>query len=726
MHPLAQSLECRREQKCLLQIETIFRSELLFNVAAALDTNNLPIRTGAFRHSLLERQSMENKSDESGSGEPVPQTRRGNNSILIALIIAVLIAMLFFRSEPDADKIKVSFFKDEFKRGNVESVFFGDRKLVGTFKTPPDKPAETVNGVEKIEKDDKDEPVKLREKFYVNLGSDEQSIARLKEELEESGVDYDNLPPDQTQAIISAIAFIGLPLAILFFLFMMIRRTRSDMMGGGFLSGFSKSPAKRFEANEKMVTFNDVAGLEGVKEDLQEIVDYLKTPDKFQKLGGRVPKGVLLNGPPGTGKTLLARAVAGEAEVPFFSVNGSEFIQMFVGVGASRVRDLFKTAKDQSPSIIFIDEVDAVGRQRGAGLGGGHDEREQTLNQILGEMDGFSSNQAVIVVAATNRPDVLDPALLRPGRFDRHVTVGRPTLNGREAIFKVHVRDVPLGDDVDLRRLAAGTIGLTGADIQNMVNEAALWAARQDKNEVTMDDFDHARDKILMGAKREEVLKGDEKEKTAYHEAGHTLTAWHLDGAHIVHKVTIVPRGRALGVTMYVPNEDRLSMSKRELDHQLIVLLGGRAAEKLIYNETCVGAENDLERATSIARKMVTHWGMSPKIGPVSYKTSEEDPFLGREMHRSRQFSEHTQELIDEEVGRILLEADQKAEQLLREHRSELEKITRALLEEEELGEKELTNLIGKSIQVRNRENEANDNPSAESSTQSSDTSKGS
>jgi cell division protease FtsH len=439
-----------------------------------------------------------------------------------------------------------------------------------------------------------------------------------------------------------------------------------------------------------------------------------------------VPKGVLLNGPPGTGKTLLARAVAGEAEVPFFSVNGSEFIQMFVGVGASRVRDLFKTAKDQSPSIIFIDEVDAVGRQRGAGLGGGHDEREQTLNQILGEMDGFSSNQAVIVVAATNRPDVLDPALLRPGRFDRHVTVGRPTLNGREAIFKVHVRDVPLGDDVDLRRLAAGTIGLTGADIQNMVNEAALWAARQDKNEVTMDDFDHARDKILMGAKREEVLKGDEKEKTAYHEAGHTLTAWHLDGAHIVHKVTIVPRGRALGVTMYVPNEDRLSMSKRELDHQLIVLLGGRAAEKLIYNETCVGAENDLERATSIARKMVTHWGMSPKIGPVSYKTSEEDPFLGREMHRSRQFSEHTQELIDEEVGRILLEADQKAEQLLREHRSELEKITRALLEEEELGEKELTDLIGKSIQVRNRENEANDNPSAESSTQSSDTSKGS
>ncbi|QDT08529.1 ATP-dependent zinc metalloprotease FtsH [Planctomycetes bacterium K23_9] len=650
---------------------------------------------------------MEKKSDESGSNEPEVQNRRGSNSILIALIVAGLIAMLFFRSEPSGDVIKTSFFKNEVKLGNVESVSFGDRQLVGTFKTAPDRPAKIENGVEKIEKGDNGEPLKLSEKFRVYLGTDKDSVSRLKIELEEANVPYDDLPPDQTQAIISAIAFIGLPLAILFFLFMMIRRTRSDIMGGGFLSGFSKSPAKKFEANEKMVTFDDVAGLEGVKADLQEIVDYLKTPDKFQKLGGRVPKGVLLNGPPGTGKTLLARAVAGEAEVPFFSVNGSEFIQMFVGVGASRVRDLFKTAKDQSPSIIFIDEIDAVGRQRGAGLGGGHDEREQTLNQILGEMDGFSPSQAVIVVAATNRPDVLDPALLRPGRFDRHVTVGRPTLKGREAIFKVHVRDVPLDDDVDLQRLAAGTIGLTGADIQNMVNEAALWAARQDKKVVSMDDFDTARDKILMGAKREEVLKGEEKEKTAYHEAGHTLTAWHLDGAHIVHKVTVVPRGRALGVTQYVPNEDRLSISKRELEHQLIVLLGGRAAEKIIYNEVCVGAENDLERATSIARRMVTHWGMSPKIGPVSYKTSEEDPFLGREMHRSRQFSEHTQELIDEEVGRILLEADQKAEQLLREHRAELEKITRALIEEEELGEQQLTDLIGKSIQVRNRERDA-------------------
>ena len=638
-----------------------------------------------------------------------PSGRRNNNSLLIALVVAGLIAMLFLNQTDEGSRISASFFQEQLAADNIESVSIGDRRVYGTFKTRPDAEEVYENGTLKPQLDNNGDPKRYDKKFNFNRSTDLGSVARLEESLRAKNVPYTVMDPDNTQNIISMIAFIGLPLAILFFLFMMLRRTRSDIMGGGFLSGFSKSPAKRFEANEKMVTFDDVAGLDGVKADLQEIVDYLKTPDKFQRLGGRVPKGVLLNGPPGTGKTLLARAVAGEAEVPFFSVNGSEFIQMFVGVGASRVRDLFKTAKEQSPAIIFIDEIDAVGRQRGAGLGGGHDEREQTLNQILGEMDGFSPSQAVIVVAATNRPDVLDPALLRPGRFDRHITVGRPTMKGREEIFRVHVRDVPLGDDVDLQRLAAGTIGLTGADIRNMVNEAALWAARHDKKVVEMDDFDHARDKILMGAKREEVLKGDEKEKTAYHEAGHTLTAWHLDGAHVVHKVTIIPRGRALGVTQYVPNEDRLSISKRELDHQLIVLLGGRAAEKLIYNETCVGAENDLERATSIARRMVTHWGMSPKIGPVSYKTSDEDPFLGREMHKQRQFSEHTQELIDEEVARILLEADQKAEQLLREYRDDLDKIAKALLEHEELGESELTDLIGESIQVKQRKEKGND-----------------
>jgi cell division protease FtsH len=662
---------------------------------------------------------MANKSDNRGSGRPDPNTphqepsdgrpqpsRRGNNSLLIFLILASLLALLFYQKTEQRSEILVSTFQSELAKGNVAEVMISDRYVFGEFKIPPAAPAEQ-NGKSGSKGSGKGATDKdagtLRKEFAVVRPTDAGWVVNLEQQLNDNDVKFGYQAPDDTLELLSLVAMIGLPLAILFFLFMMFRRTRSDLMGGGFLSGFSKSPAKRFEASEKMVTFKDVAGLEGVKADLQEIVEFLKTPEKFQKLGGHVPKGVLLNGPPGTGKTLLARAVAGEAGVPFFSVNGSEFIQMFVGVGASRVRDLFKTAKEQSPAIIFIDEIDAVGRQRGAGLGGGHDEREQTLNQILGEMDGFTGSQAVIVVAATNRPDVLDPALLRPGRFDRHITVGRPTMRGREAIFKVHVRDVPLAEDVDLKRLAAGTVGLTGADIRNMVNEAALWAARNDKKIVDMSDFDYARDKILMGAKREEVLQEDEKEKTAYHEAGHTLTAWHLDGAHVVHKVTIIPRGRALGVTQYVPNEDRLSISKKELDHQLIVLLGGRAAEKIVYNETCVGAENDLERATNIARRMVTHWGMSPKIGPVSYKTSDEDPFLGREIHQTRQFSEHTQELVDEEVARILMEADQRAEQLLREHRSDLEKITRALLESEELGEAELTALIGPSIQVKMR-----------------------
>lgn len=663
---------------------------------------------------------MDKKTDQRETpGTEQPENRRGNNSLLIAIIIAALVVLLFYNRQEERSGISASFFQTELDKGNIEEVGIAERRVYGKFVTRPEIPESArPNSTEESRRTTSEENQYL-EKFVFNRPNDAGWVTQLESQLKLQNVRYSYLEPDNTQQVIYFIALIGLPLGILFFLFMMLRRTRSDIMGGGFLSGFSKSPAKRFEASEKMVTFKDVAGLEGVKADLEEIVEFLKTPDKFQKLGGRVPKGVLLNGPPGTGKTLLARAVAGEAGVPFFSVNGSEFIQMFVGVGASRVRDLFKTAKDSSPAIIFIDEIDAVGRQRGAGLGGGHDEREQTLNQILGEMDGFAANQAVIVVAATNRPDVLDPALLRPGRFDRHITVGRPTMKGREAIFKVHIREVPLAEDVELRRLAAGTVGLTGADIRNMVNEAALWAARQNKKIVSMSDFDFARDKILMGAKREEVLQDSEKEKTAYHEAGHTLTAWHLDGAHVVHKVTIIPRGRALGVTQYVPNEDRLSISRKELDHQLIVLLGGRAAEKIIYNETCVGAENDLERATSLARKMVTHWGMSPKIGPVSYKTSDEDPFLGREIQQSRQFSEHTQELIDEEVARILLEADQKSEQLLREHRVELEKITKALLEHEELGERELTDLIGPSIQSKMNPQEQ-EKPSEEVETEAS------
>jgi cell division protease FtsH len=371
---------------------------------------------------------------------------------------------------------------------------------------------------------------------------------------------------------------------------------------------------------------------------------------------------------------------------------------MFVGVGASRVRDLFSTAKAQSPAIIFIDEIDAVGRQRGAGLGGGHDEREQTLNQILGEMDGFQANDSVIIIAATNRPDVLDPALLRPGRFDRHVTVNRPTKAGRLAIFKVHVKNVPLSADVDLEVMAQATAGMTGADIQNLVNEAALWAARKNKTKVEMEDFYFAHDKVLMGAKREEVLTDKEKERTAYHEAGHTLAAWNLKGANPVHKVTIIPRGRALGVTQMVPDEDRMNMSEQEIHDHLVVLLSGRAAETLIYSELTVGAENDLERATSMARRMVTHWGMSKKLGPVSYKMSDEDPFLGGQMHKSRQFSEHTMEVIDDEVHQILESAAKAALELLTEHREGLQAVTDGLLKSEELDRHQIADLLGPSV----------------------------
>ena len=508
------------------------------------------------------------------------------------------------------------------------------------------------------------------------------------------------------------LASIVIPLLVLFVLWNMFRRTRDQLMGGGFLSGFTKSPATRFEEKDRQTTFDDVAGLKDVKADLMELVEFLRDPAKFQRLGARIPKGVLLNGPPGTGKTLLARAVAGEAGVPFYSINGSEFIQMFVGVGASRVRDLFQTAKANAPAIIFIDEIDAVGRQRGAGLGGGHDEREQTLNQILSEMDGFAANETVIVVAATNRPDVLDPALLRPGRFDRHITVDRPTLQGRKEMFAVHVRDVPLDDEVDLQRLAEGSVGMTGADIRNLVNEAALWATRQDRTRVTMEDFEYARDKIMMGPRREELLLGPDKEKTAYHEAGHALVAWLTEGNDRIHKVTVIPRGRALGVTQTLPEEDRLNVTESELMDRLAFMLAGRAAEKIVYDEMSAGAENDLERATSLARRMVTKWGMSKRLGPVSYKLSDDDPFLGRELHQQRQFSEHTMQVIDEEVAKTLQLASNRAEEILSTHREELDTLAKQLVEREELSDTEIRELIGPSIHDSRRRETADEFPS--------------
>ena len=439
--------------------------------------------------------------------------------------------------------------------------------------------------------------------------------------------------------------------------------------------------------------------MEHAKQDLQEIVEFLKTPAKFQRLGAQIPKGVLLMGPPGTGKTLLARATAGEAGVPFFAINGSEFIQMFVGVGASRVRDMFRTAKESAPCILFVDEIDAVGRIRGAGLGGGHDEREQTLNQILSEMDGFQQTEAVIVIAATNRPDVLDPALLRPGRFDRHVTVDRPTKVGRAAILKVHSRKVPLNDNVDLNTVAAGSIGFSGAELKNLVNEAALNAARANRDNVTADDFDQARDKILMGPKREEVLGPKEREMTAYHEVGHALLAWLLPEVDPVHKITVIPRGRALGVTQLMPDEDRYNVGEKRLHSQLAFMLGGRAAEKLVFNEYSAGAEDDLKRATQIARRMVTRWGMSDAIGPVAFRDGEEHPFLGKEMATDqREYSDDTARVIDAEVQRFLIQANDRAVQVLTEHREKLDSLTASLVEKESLDLAEITAIIGPPV----------------------------
>ncbi len=651
-----------------------------------------------------ENESPEKNNDgKQGGGPPVPAMfRRGNPNmwLIVALLVATLM-MIALNQTPQPSEIREDFFISQLSTGNVIEVnYIGEHKVIGKFKVAPDAPKEYGEDGQLVTKTKQAKPVKLKQDFFVIL--DPQLSEAKREQFEawydEFAVNKKHSPAEDRYSLLMAVGSIILPIILLVFLWNMFRRTRDQLMGGGFLSGFSKSTARRYDEAAEPITFADVAGLEGVKSDLQEIVDFLKAPEKFQRLGGRVPKGVLLNGPPGTGKTLLARAVAGEAGVPFYTVNGSEFIQMFVGVGASRVRDLFRTAKENAPAIIFIDEIDAVGRQRGAGLGGGHDEREQTLNQILSEMDGFTPTDSTIIIAATNRPDVLDPALLRPGRFDRHVTVDRPTLKGRRAIFDVHTKKIPLSDNVDLDRMAAGTVGLTGADIRNLVNEAALWATRNDKNMVEMVDFEYARDKILMGAKREEVLTEDEKEKTAYHEAGHALIAWLTAGSDRVHKVTVIPRGRALGVTQTVPEEDRMSISENELNDRLAFILGGRAAEEIVYDETSAGAENDLERVTQMARRMVTKWGMSERLGPVSYKMSDEDPFLGREMHQQRQFSEHTLQIIDEEVAAILHAASDRAIEILSKNREKLDTLAKALVDNEEVNEAEIRELIGPSI----------------------------
>jgi cell division protease FtsH len=479
-------------------------------------------------------------------------------------------------------------------------------------------------------------------------------------------------------------------LLVAFWIFMM----RQMQAGGNKALSFGKSRARLLTAQQKKATFKDVAGTDEAKEELQEIIEFLKDPQKFQKLGGRIPKGVLLVGPPGTGKTLLARAIAGEANVPFFSISGSDFVEMFVGVGASRVRDLFEQGKKNAPCIIFIDEIDAVGRHRGAGLGGGHDEREQTLNALLVEMDGFESNEGVILIAATNRPDVLDPALLRPGRFDRRVVVARPDVKGREEILRVHTRKVPLSEDVELSVIARGTPGFSGADLANLVNEAALWAARQGRKLVMMADFEMSKDKVLMGVERKSmILSEEEKRNTAYHEAGHALVAAMTPGTDPLHKVTIIPRGMALGLTMQLPIDDKHTYTKTYLEGTLTVLMGGRCAEEIFLGHITTGAGNDIERATDISRKMVCDWGMS-SLGPLAYGKKEEAIFLGREIAQHRDYSEDTAIRIDQEVHRIVTAAYDNAHGVLENNRDTLERIALALLDREVLDATELKLLM--------------------------------
>ena len=610
----------------------------------------------------------------------------GGPAVVLLILLGLAFITVLFREQANAAfQISYDQFIHEVEANNVTNVEITGSTVRGTFKSAPPK--------DRIEAPEETRLFTVEVSQY--LVGDGLDTLLLKHNVRTTV----KQPTDGT-GVLLGIYFL-IPLLLMGAFYISMRRARDPLGGSGFLGNFTKSPAKRFNAEDKQTTFADVAGLEGVKEDLKEIVEFLKDPKKFQRLGGRVPKGVLLMGPPGTGKTLLARAVAGEASVPFFSISGSEFIQMFVGVGASRVRDLFKTAKEASPAILFIDEIDAVGRIRGAGLGGGHDEREQTLNQILSEMDGFSPTESVIILAATNRPDVLDPALLRPGRFDRHVTVDRPNLKARVALFEVHTKGVPLADDVDMQRLAEGTVGLTGADIRNLVNEAALWATRQDKEKVDASDFDHARDKILMGPKREEVLAGHEKKMTAYHEAGHALASWLLPGVDKLHKVTIIPRGRALGVTQLVPEEDRMNIGESDLHNRLAFILAGRSAEKLVFGEYSAGAENDLMQATRLARKMVSNWGMSERIGPLACQTSNEHPFLGRDVYEQRDFSEHTAQVVDEEVGRILSAAAERADVLLEENRQKLDTLSEELIAREMLDDSEVESVIGPSAPRR-------------------------
>jgi len=593
------------------------------------------------------------------------------SAVLIFLLFMYLWNIFFRIGAPEYHTIGYSQFLEQLNAGNIHSVIIKDLQLTGSLvKEIPIQLPDEKSTV----------PVK---KFHTFLPSfqGEDLIKKLQEKNVLIAVE-----PSEKGSILWQILIGVLPWILIIGIWILLMRRAQQFQGGpGGLFTFGASKAKLFDAKKVSVTFKDVAGMNKVKQELKETIEFLKDPSKFRKLGAKVPKGVLLIGAPGTGKTLLARAVAGEAAVPFFSISGSEFIEMFVGVGASRVRDMFKKAKESQPSIIFIDEIDAVGRTRGAGLGGGHDEREQTLNQLLSELDGFESHEEVIVLAATNRPDVLDPALLRPGRFDRHIVIDRPGLKERKAILEVHMKNKVAAENIDLEKIARGTPGMTGADLENIANEAALIAIRKNKDQIDMSDFEEARDIILMGHVREETISDTEKRITAYHEAGHALVAWHLPGTDPVHKVSIIPRGLAMGVTQLLPEEDRHYYPKTYLMNRLSVALAGRVAEKIVFNDISSGAQNDLKEATDLAEKMVAQWGMSDKVGPVNLGRGEEHPFLGRELALPKRYSEEMAWLMDQEIRALISLAETKAEDIVTGNRQTLDLLADALIKDEVL-----------------------------------------
>lgn len=629
-------------------------------------------------------QENKNASDEPGGGPQKPPTPNFTNlNLLFHQLIWVFITLMIIYTYLDLPKevakiIPYSQFKMELARGNIEQVKVKGEILNGKFRAPV------------TEGNSKGAPRQLTLfKTYLPSFGDPELIKLL----ESQQVQLDTQATEQPFWVNAIFNLFPWLLLILFFVYSS-KVMRHSIGGAGSAFGFGRSKARKFAANNIETRYDDVAGLDNAKRDLQEIIGFLKNPDKYHELGAKIPKGILMMGPPGSGKTLLARATAGEAGVPFFSVSGSEFIEMFVGVGASRVRDMFQQARDAAPALIFIDEIDSVGRARGTGLGGGNDEREQTLNQILAEMDGFSSSEAVVVLAATNRPDVLDSALLRPGRFDRKLVLELPQRDARRQILEVHTRKVPLADNVDLEAVAAETVGFSGADLENLVNEAALRAARLEKKLIDNEDMDHARDKIVLGNESGELLNEDEKQRVAIHEAGHALTAHLLPGADPLNRITIIPRGRSLGMTEQMPSEERHNYTQDYLEDRIIILLGGRAAEKITYRDVSSGAANDLKQATMLARQMVSQWGMSERIGPVNFQQSEEHPFLGREIAIPKNFSDASVELIDEEVSALIKNSENKALELLQANKTQLNHLAQELERLETLDEHQISELL--------------------------------